>query len=466
MGEDSLSSSSSSSSAAAATSPHVLLIAFPGQGHVNPVLRLARRLAAKGLLVTFTSTSDIGARLLSSSSDVSPLPNFRFDFLSDQPSGPLAALDDLMRHLASAGPPSLAALLRRQTVPVTCVVGSPFLPWALDVAEGLGIPAAVLWVQSCAVFSAYYHYHHRLAAFPLSDSDPPVSLPGLPPLSAADVPSFLHPSNPYKLLADTILASFGNLGKARWLLANSFNELEHDAIAAFSSLRPLTPVGPLTDPFRGDLLTPADDCMSWLDAQERQSVAYVSVGSVVVLTADEMAEMAWGLRDSGRPFLWVVRQESRGLLPEDFLEGLTTTEGDVGRRGFVVGWSPQDRVLSHPAVGCFLTHCGWNSTLEALSAGLPVIAFPQWGDQVTNAKFLVDVYGVGVRRPEAEGMRARAAKWKEAAAAAVAEGGSSDRNIQNFADELRSIVVSGTSDTTSSNVCSGDNNDTTEESIK
>nr|CAD1823127.1 unnamed protein product [Ananas comosus var. bracteatus] len=216
MREDSL---SSSSSAAAATSPHVLLIAFPGQGHVNPVLRLARRLAAKGLLVTFTSTSDIGARLLSSSSDVSPLPNFRFDFLSDQPSGPLAALDDLMRHLASAGPPSLAALLRRQT--------------------------------SCAVFSAYYHYHHRLAVFPLSDSDPPVSLPGLPPLSAADVPSFLHPSNPYKLLTDAILASFGNLGKARWVLANSFNELEHDAIAAFSSLRPLTPVGPLTDPFRG-----------------------------------------------------------------------------------------------------------------------------------------------------------------------------------------------------------------------
>nr|CAD1823098.1 unnamed protein product [Ananas comosus var. bracteatus] len=466
MGEDSLSSSSSSSSAAAATSPHVLLIAFPGQGHVNPVLRLARRLAAKGLLVTFTSTSDIGARLLSSSSDVSPLPNFRFDFLSDQPSGPLAALDDLMRHLASAGPPSLAALLRRQTVPVTCVVGSPFLPRARSSRP------------TTTTTTAWQPPSLRLR--------PPVSLPGLPPLSAADVPSFLHPSNPYKLLADTILASFGNLGKARWLLANSFNELEHDAIAAFSSLRPLTPVGPLTDPFRGDLLTPADDCMSWLDAQERQSVAYVSVGSVVVLTADEMAEMAWGLRDSGRPFLWVVRQESRGLLPEDFLEGLTTTEGDVGRRGFVVGWSPQDRVLSHPAVGCFLTHCGWNSTLEALSAGLPVIAFPQWGDQVTNAKFLVDVYGVGVRLPapvereavrrcveavvgagpEAEGMRARAAKWKEAAAAAVAEGGSSDRNIQNFADELRSIVVSGTSDTTSSNVCSGDNNDTTEESIK
>ncbi|OAY76303.1 Limonoid UDP-glucosyltransferase [Ananas comosus] len=262
-----------------------------------------------------------------------------------------------MRHLASAGPPSLAALLRRQTVPVTCVVGSPFLPWALDVAEGLGIPAAVLWVQSCAVFSPTT-LPHRLAAFPLSTPTP--RLPPRPPAALRRRrPSFLHPSNPYKLLADTILASFGNLGKARWLLANSFNELEHDAIAA-------SPPSALTR------------------------------------------------RPAHRPL-------PRGPL-------------NARRRLHVVARRAGKAVCR-------------------VRLGLPVIAFPQWGDQVTNAKFLVDVYGVGVRLPapvereavrrcveavvgagpEAEGMRARAAKWKEAAAAAVAEGAVVDRNIQNFA---------------------------------
>lgn len=118
----------------------------------------------------------------------------------------------------------------------------------------------------------------------------------------------------------------------------------------------------------------------------------------------------------------------------------------------VVPWSPQEQVLTHPSVGCFVTHCGWNSTLEALTAGVPVVAYPQWGDQVPGAKFLVDIYGVGLklkapaRREEvvncveevmrSETMKDRAAEWKEKAAAAMADGGLSEQNVQAFVDEI------------------------------
>ena len=119
-------------------------------------------------------------------------------------------------------------------------------------------------------------------------------------------------------------------------------------------------------------------------------------------------------------------------------------------------WCAQGRVLAHPAVGCFVTHCGWNSTAEALAAGVPVIASPRWSDQRINARFLVDVHRVGVRAPtpltrdalrerveeamggfEAAAMARRAAGWKEKARAALRGGGSSDRGVQVFVDQIR-----------------------------
>jgi UDP:flavonoid glycosyltransferase YjiC (YdhE family) len=176
---------------------------------------------------------------------------------------------------------------------------------------------------------------------------------------------------------------------------------------------------------------------------------YASVGSVVVLSAEEVAEMAHGLASTGRPFLWVVRPDTRPLLPEGF------PDAAVGGRGMVVPWSPQERVLAHPATACFLTHCGWNSTLETVAAGVPVVAFPQWGDQCTDAKFLVDELGIGVRlcaplRREtvreavdaavagsgADAMLARARSWSAVAREAVAPGGSSDRHVQAFVDDV------------------------------
>ena len=198
---------------------------------------------------------------------------------------------------------------------------------------------------------------------------------------------------------------------------------------------------------------------------------YISFGSVVYLTQEQVDEIAYGLLQSGVSFLWVMKppHKDAGLellvLPDGFLE----KAGDNGR---VVQWSPQEQVLAHPSVACFVTHCGWNSTMESLTSGMPVVAFPQWGDQVTDAVYLVDVFKTGVRMcrgeaenrvitrdevekclleatvgPKAVEMKQNALKWKAAAEAAFSEGGSSDRNIQAFVDEVRarSVAITGKS---------------------
>lgn len=473
------------------TKPHILLVSFPGQGHINPLLRLAKRIASKGPLVTLSSTISFGRKIHSNTrlpesnrnniADDQLIPvgkgHLRFEFFSDgweDDDDPRRYnLDSLMAQLRTFCAPALSSLIqahRAQGRPVTCLINNPFIPWALDVAHDLSIPSAVLWVQSSAVFSTYYHYFHSLSDFPsLTNPELEVKLPGLPTLKPHELPSFLLPTTPYKSLTDAILAQFGNLQKATWVFVNSFEELERSAIEAMSTHVPLIPVGPLVeatasssngDGIKSDMWKAAD-CMEWLDAQEKGTVVYVSVGSVVILTREEMGEMAAGLVRSGRPFLWVVRENCQDLLPESFLE----KECVKGGKGMVVGWSPQEAVLGHVAVGCFLTHCGWNSTLEVLTSGVPVVTYPQWGDQVTNSKFLVEEYGVGVRleapvRAEelarcvdevlgdgevGEKVRERCAEWKEAARRAVETGGTSEQNIEKFIKEVvrRAVIVGG-----------------------
>ena len=189
-------------------------------------------------------------------------------------------------------------------------------------------------------------------------------------------------------------------------------------------------------------------CMKWLNSNPKRSVVYVSFGSFVSVGAEQMKEVASWLSKTSCRFLWVVRASETNKLPEGFVD-------ETCEKGLVVSWCPQLEVLANDAVGCFVTHCGWNSTLEALSLGVPMVAMPQWSDQSTNAKHIADVWKVGlkpqadakgiVRREELEecakeiiegekgkGMRLNAIKLSELAKKAMAEGGSSDKNIDEF----------------------------------
>ena len=193
-------------------------------------------------------------------------------------------------------------------------------------------------------------------------------------------------------------------------------------------------------------------CMSWLNERSVSSVVYVSFGSLAELDAEQMEEVAQGLRTSNYYFLWVVRESESNKLPKDFVK-------ETSDRGLVISWCPQLEVLAHKSIGCFITHCGWNSTLEALSLGVPMVVMPRWTDQSTNAKFVTDIWKTGIKAQSDENgivrrdvirqcisvvmegekgqeIRKNADKWKDLARHAFDEGGSSDKNIKDFVSKL------------------------------
>lgn len=192
------------------------------------------------------------------------------------------------------------------------------------------------------------------------------------------------------------------------------------------------------------------ECMKWLNDKPKGSVVYVSFGSGGKLEPEQMEEIAWGLNESDTNFLWIVRETEKEKLPK----------GYVASKGLVVTWCRQVEVLAHESIGCFVTHCGFNSTLETLSLGVPVVGMPQWTDQPTNAKCLEEIWGVGVQvKADEKGIvtrenlvscikeimegergvvaRRNATKWRDLAIQAVGEGGSSDKDIDEFVSQLK-----------------------------
>lgn len=452
---------------------HVLLVSFPGHGHVNPLLRLGKLLASKGFFLTLITPESFGKQMRKASNltyEPSPVGDgfIRFEFFEDgwdEDDPRRQDIEQYMGQLELIGKQVIPKIIKKSAEedrPVSCLINNPFIPWASDVAESLGIPSAMLWVQSCACFAAYYHYFHGLVPFP-NEKEPEidVQLPCMPLLKHDEVPSFLHPSTPHSCFRRAILGQYNNLGKPFCILLDTFHELEKEIIDYMAKICPIKTVGPLFKNPKAPTLTVGDDCIDWLDKKPPSSVVYISFGTIVYLKQEQVEEIAYALLKSGVSFLWVMKPpaENSGVeiveLPDGFLE-------NVGDNGKVVQWSPQEKVLAHPSVACFLTHCGWNSTMESLASGVPVITFPQWGDQVTDAVYLCDVFKTGLRLcrgeaenriisreevekclleatagPKAAELKENALKWKKEAEKAVADGGSSDRNIQAFVDEVR-----------------------------
>ncbi|KAG2239158.1 hypothetical protein Bca52824_090018 [Brassica carinata] len=377
----------------------------------------------------------------------------------------------LFSQLEVAGKREIKNLVERyeeKKQPVRYLINNAFVPWVCDVAEELQIPSAVLWVQSCACFAAYYYYQNQLVKFPTkTEPEIDVEVPFVPlVLKHDEIPSFLHPLAPFSSFADVILQQIKRLPKTSCVLVDTFEELERDIIDHMSQLCPeviINPIGPLfmmakttSSDIKGDISDSVNQCMEWLDSKEPSSIVYISFGTIIHLKQEQIDEIAHGLLNSGLSFLWVVRPPLEGL-------SLAThvLPPELEEKGMIVEWCPQERVLAHPAVACFLSHCGWNSTVEALSSGVPIVCLPQWGDQVTNAVYLVDVFKTGVRlgRGEADEkivsrevveeklleatvgekaveLRENARRWKEEAEASVGYGGSSDRNFGEFVDKL------------------------------
>ncbi|KAI3701903.1 hypothetical protein L6452_27361 [Arctium lappa] len=447
--------------------PHVLLFPFPSQGHINPLIQFAKRLQSKGVKTTLVTTIFTSNSILSNHSHTTiPIESISDGF--DHGGSAAAGSSEIyLESFREVGSKSLADLIRKLQsggTTINAIVYDSFMSWSLDVAMEFGIDGGAFLTQACAVNNIYYHVYKGMLSIPPPDSSR-VSVPGLPELEYWETPSFVHNPGPYPTWSHIVFNQFSNFHQTRWVFSNTFYKLEQQVIEWMKTLWPLRVVGPTIpsmyldrrleddNDYGFNLIKPNhSECMEWLNDKPKGSVVYVAFGSYGELGPEQMEEVAWGLNDSELNFLWVVRASEEEKLPKGFMDRKS-------EKGLVVAWCRQLEVLSHESVGCFVTHCGFNSTLEAISLGVPVIAMPQWTDQITNAKCLEDIWGVGIRvKRDEKGIvrrvnlvscieaimegeqgvvaRRNAKKWRDLTIEAVAEGGSSDKDIDAFVSDL------------------------------
>ncbi|KAI3881216.1 hypothetical protein MKX03_015921 [Papaver bracteatum] len=450
--------------AAASKSGHVLVLPLPVQGHINPILQFSKRLVSKGIKVALFTTIFASKSVKTGAGSVSVVP---FSDGFDETGLTKLSGDNYMEKFKAAVQKHLPELIEKQErlgCPIRWLVYDSVIPWVFPLAKELGLLGAVFYTQSNSVNVVYYQVSKGL--IPLPVQGPTLSVPGLASLEPHELPSFVYKPDSYPAILATVTEQFSNIDEADWLLFNTYDKLEEEAVKwmAKQSHTRMTTIGPTLPSFYLDkrledtdyglhLFPPnSDACMKWLETKEVASVVYVSFGSLAALGEEQMEEIAWGIRNSNYHFLWVVRASEEDKLPKNFLE-------ETSEKGLVTTWCRQLEVLAHKAVGCFVTHCGWNSTLEALSLGVPMVAMPQWSDQTTNAKCIEDVWRVGVRaKMDDNGMvnrrnleesikevmegerrdviKKNAVRLQELAIEAVDEGGTSDKNIEEFASKI------------------------------
>lgn len=290
-------------------------------------------------------------------------------------------------------------------------------------------------------------------------------IPGMHDVRLKDLPSFIRTTDPNDIMFDFMGEEAQNCLKAPAIIFNTFEEFEKEALDAVISkfnYPNIYTIGPLpvlgrhiaeseANSLNSSLWKPDTKVFDWLDGRKPESVVYVNYGSVTTMTGQHFQEFAWGLVKSNQPFLWIIRPDvvkgESAILPQEFLE-------EIKDRGLLVNWCAQDQVLAHKAVGAFLTHCGWNSMMESICCGVPVICWPFFADQQTNCHYSCTKWGVGmeinhdVKRDEVaqvvkemmEGergkkMRVKAQEWKKKAEAATEVGGVSYVNFDKFIKE-------------------------------
>ncbi|KAF8037500.1 hypothetical protein BT93_B0407 [Corymbia citriodora subsp. variegata] len=476
-----------------ATKPHAVCIPSPSQSHIGAMLKLAKLLHHRGFHISFVNTEFNHQRLARARG-----PDFANGMLSDFqfltiPDGlppseedavqDLLMLGDSMRNYMAGPFGNLISSLgsNPSLPPVTCIVSDGFMTFTTSpVASEFGIPLIHFFPVSGCALMAVKHLRalgeNGLA--PLTDEsqlmngygNAPIEwIPGMKNMRLRDMPHFFRITGSDDALLNFTADNGNRTGDATTTIVHTFEALEPDVLHALSSMIPrVYVVGPLhlmidqiaqeksftSKHIECNLLEEHNECLQWLDLKEPKSVIYVNFGSIAFMTRQQLVEFAMGLANSNQCFLWVLRPDAvngdTATLPGEFVD-------ETRERGFLSGWCPQERVLCHPSIGGFLTHCGWNSTIESLSAGIPMLCWPFFGDQLTNCKYICDDWGVGlemdgnVKRDEVErlvrelmegevgkNMRRKAMEWKKMAEEAVGEKGSSSMNLDKLLDEILS----------------------------
>ncbi|KAG8057170.1 hypothetical protein GUJ93_ZPchr0002g23701 [Zizania palustris] len=282
---------------------------------------------------------------------------------------------------------------------------------AIEAARKLGVPVYQLYPSDAGALAVDLQIRSLRAGSKTCGGDGTlVELLGVPPMPASHATDiFGQPVGEVDKDLEVLMAE-GARATAEFagILINTFVSLEERALGALHDdlrrslpdgmmLPPVYPVGPLVDKAGAVDESSRHDCLVWLDGQPDRSVVFLCFGSIAGAgdhPKQQLREIAAGLDKSGHRFLWVVRAPSTqhldALLPEGFR---ARTRG----RGLVVNnWVPQPEILRHRATGAFVTHCGWNSVLEGITAGVPMLCWPMYVEQRINKVLVMEDMGVGV----------------------------------------------------------------------
>ncbi|CAK9309184.1 unnamed protein product [Citrullus colocynthis] len=411
--------------------PHAVCIPFPAQGHVIPMLHLAKLLHHRGFHITFVHTEYNHRRILRSRGPDSfdHLLDFQFKTIPDGlpysdanstqdipalcesiTKNCLTPLCDLISQLNLNASTSIA-------IPqVSCVVSDVGMFFSVLAANQFKIPYALFFTASACAYLGFSQYPKLMkqGLVPLKDASYLTNgylektvewTKGMENIRLRDLPSFLRTTNPNDIILNFVIQFLKRCKEASAIVLNTYDVLEEDVLETLSSFNPLLcTIGPLhmmvkqiedekVRAIGSNLWAEESECIDWLNSNEPNSVVYVNFGSITVMTSEQLIEFAWGLANSNKPFLWIIRPdlvvEDSAILPAEFV---TQTK----ERSMLSSWCCQEQVLNHPSVGGFLTHSGWNSTIESICAGVPMISWPFFADQQTNCRYCCTEWGIGM----------------------------------------------------------------------
>ncbi|KAL3635674.1 hypothetical protein CASFOL_020221 [Castilleja foliolosa] len=459
--------------------PHIAIFPTPGMGHLIPLIELARKLLElhTNLTITFIIPDD-GLPTKPQKSLLQSFPAINSVFLpppSDELDLPDSKIETRIVLSVIRSIPSLIEALHElnKSTRLSAFIADLFGSHTFGAVKGLGIPFYLFFTSSAMVlsFSFYLSELDESCDCEYRDLPEPVKVPGCVPVLGSDLPDPVQDRKSQAYRGSIEMCK--QFESPDGILINTFLDLELDAFKSFDlgNHPPVYPVGPLVR--TGSTIKSDNECLKWLDKQPEGSVLFVSFGSGGTLSRQQLTELTAGLEMSRQRFLLVAKRPNDEIknaayftgvgdeikidehfeyLSADFLE--RTKE-----KGYVISqWAPQVEVLRHVAVGGFLSHCGWNSTLESIVNGVPLIAWPLFAEQRMNAVLLSEGMKVAMRvrenengvverdeiselarrlmeGDEGEEMRKRMSGFKDAAMKALSCDGSSIRALASVAEK-------------------------------
>lgn len=388
----------------------LVFVPAPGMGHLVSTVEFAKLLINQDqrLSITVFVLKSPGSTSVDAYTDsLTASPNFperlHFVHLPTDESAPY--LHDLIQNNIPLIKQAVSDLVQQsQSDPdsprLAAFVVDMFCTAMVDVANELAVPTVVFYTSGAAFLGLMLHLHQLgeqgvldMTMPDFKDSGTELAIPSFEnPVPANVLPSVLLEKQ-WEEFVDNYVKG---LRKAKGIIVNTFEELESHAVRSFAQGHTrIYPVGPILSAMDDEKAQQRSDVMEWLDNQPESSVLFLCFGSRGCFGEDQVREIARALENSGVRFLWSLRKpppegskniadysDPAEVLPEGFLDR-------TAQIGKVIGWAPQAQVLAHEAVGGFVSHCGWNSTLESVYYGVPIATWPLFAEQQTNAFELV-----------------------------------------------------------------------------